>query len=129
MKGISTVIAVVLMLMITIALITVASGFIFGLWGRYAGVVLAIHDVTCAPDGPITVTIRNDGTDTSGAVTVTITQPDGSTLTTCNPSITSIPPGKIATTICTGRNQGYGNYKISISSGPYKTTGTVYCSS
>lgn len=76
MKGISTVIATILMLMITIALAGTAYLYISGTFTQQTAVVLEFTEATCTGD-PIVPTVQNSGTAQSGTVTVSATAPDG----------------------------------------------------
>lgn len=83
---------------------------------------------SCAPNnGDITVGIRNDGTEKSGPVTVTVTQPDGSGLTCA--IILSISSGLQSGSECTGRTAGSGSYQIKASADGKTARGTVFCAS
>ena len=65
MKGISTVVATILMLMITIALAGTAYMYINGAFSSKTGVVLSIASADCSASGntyTATVYVRNDGT-------------------------------------------------------------------
>ena len=72
MKGISAVIATILMLMITIALAGMAYTYIIGMWGGRTGVVLSIdaQGTKCVGD-TIIVAVRNDGSSDATGVVVT----------------------------------------------------------
>jgi len=88
MKGVSTVIATILMLMITIGLAGVAASYIFGWFKVETAVALTIdEDMTECAGTTITVWVRNDGTQSIGLNTITIggTDSTGSamTSTTC----------------------------------------------
>jgi flagellin-like protein len=82
MKGISTVIATLLMLIITIALAGLAYSYISGIFTARTAVVLTITDAVC-PGDAITVTVRNDGTAASGTITVSATAPNGAAAGSC----------------------------------------------
>ena len=82
MKGISTVIATILMLMITIALAGTAYLYISGTFTQQTAVVLEILDATCSGD-PISVTVQNSGTAVAGAITVSATLPGGGSAGSC----------------------------------------------
>jgi len=69
MKGVSTVIATILMLMITIGLAGVAASYIFGWFAGETAIVLSVEDSECNAN-EVTVWIRNEGTETSGDVTI-----------------------------------------------------------
>ena len=65
MKGVSTVIATILMLMITIGLAGLAASYFFNLAGSQTDVVLGVDSVECDGD-EVMLWIRNDGQDSSG---------------------------------------------------------------
>lgn len=137
-KGISTVIATLLMLVITIALAGFAYTYISGTLTARTGVVINLLDATCGSGGAaadsIQVTVLNDGTTASGALTVTATAPDGTTTTgTCttvsiNPGTQGSCPGSGIDRALLAANTA-GSYRIRITS-PSGTpvTGTVFCS-
>ncbi len=130
MKGISDIIAILLMLIITVALAGLAYSYISGVFTAKTAVVLSIDGTasSCTSNnGPITVFVRNDGTTNSGTVTVTVTPPTG-TAPTCT-SIVSINAGTESSTSCTGRNGGAGYYQIVASTTGSTARGSVYCPS
>ncbi|MFH7860690.1 MAG: archaellin/type IV pilin N-terminal domain-containing protein [Candidatus Aenigmatarchaeota archaeon] len=80
MKGISTVLATILLLMITLALVGMAAGFIFGWWGRAQQVVEQVGEGKCsevAGEDIVTITLRNPSP--TSPVTVDIVQTAPST--------------------------------------------------
>jgi flagellin-like protein len=80
MKGISTVVATLLMLIITIALAGLAYSYISGIFTARTAVILTIADATCNATY-VTAWVRNDGTTSCGTVTVAV---DGNTCTISN---------------------------------------------
>ncbi|MBI2547407.1 MAG: hypothetical protein HYW23_03095 [Candidatus Aenigmarchaeota archaeon] len=76
MKGISTVIATILMLMITIALAGTAYLYFQGVFTSQTAVVLDLSGADCTGD-PITISVSNHGTTNATTVTVSATAPDG----------------------------------------------------
>jgi flagellin-like protein len=110
MKGISTVVATILMLMITIALAGTAYMYITGVFTSKTGVVLSISSATCSISGSsysASVLVRNDGTLNASSVSVTapgfapvasqlITSGSGNTFTLINNS--AITSGYVAVT-------------------------------
>jgi len=128
MKGISDVIAMLLMLVITIGLVGLAYSYISGVFTARTAVVLSIvPEASSCTSTTITVAVRNDGTSPSGSVTVTVTNPTGQT-GTC--SITSIPAGQQQTCSVT-RNSTYmtgsGYYRIVATTAGSTTRGMIYC--
>jgi FlaG/FlaF family flagellin (archaellin) len=129
-KGVSDIIAMLLMLIMTIGLASLAYSYISGVFTSKTAVVLSLDasGSSCTPNnGPITVFIRNDGTQTSGAVTVTVTPPSG-TVPTCT-SISSLTAGAVGSSSCTGRTAGAGYYQVRASTTGSSTTGSAYCAS
>lgn len=65
MKGISTVLATILLLMITLALVAMAAGFIFGWWGRASQGIEYPGGATCTEvdnvNDTVNIPIRNIG--------------------------------------------------------------------
>ena len=133
MKGISAVIATILMLMITIALAGTAYLYITGVFTSRTGVVLSIEQATsCAANsGPITVWIRNDGTGVASVDYITITNSSGSPSgATCAgvPGLL-INAGRSINTTCSNRCCGSGLYAITVSGGSSSAQGSIYCAS
>jgi flagellin-like protein len=132
MKGISTVIAVILMLMITIALVSVASGFIFGIFGARTAVVLAEaapgYCATGAITNALTYYVRNDGTSTSGTLTWANHPGNPSTITGCTFSPTTLTPGGMSTVNCSRASAGAGYWRVLVSApGVPAVTLSAYC--
>ena len=126
MKGISDVIAVLLMLIITIALAGLAYAYITGVFASRTAVVLSISGADCASNGgDITVYVRNDGTADSGPVSVTIT---GTNAGTCT-NIPKITAGNETSTTCTRTGSATGYYKIRATTTGSTATGMVHCPS
>ena len=129
MKGISGVIATILMLMITIALAGTAYLYITGVFTSRTGVVLSIEQALC-PVGGAVITVRNDGTGVASNVAVTLTGPNGTTTGAGScPDIFSINAGNSNHTTCTSRSAGTGLYAVTASSGSSSTQGSIYCAS
>jgi flagellin-like protein len=130
MKGISDIIAMLLMLVITIAIAGLAYGFISGILGGRTGVVLGIEPATYCTQNDIVVYVRNDGTTKSSNVTVEARTADNVAAGNCTiPG--GIDPG--ITSSCTITRQAgapAGTYTL-IASATGASTGraTVYCAS
>ena len=130
MKGISTVVATLLMLIITIALAGLAYSYISGIFTARTAVVLAIDKADCDPTtNAITVALRNDGTSpiNLNAITLSGTKADGSAIpsTTCAASGTLSAGGTVT---CSNTLTGSdGTNTIKASGGGSTATGTVYC--
>jgi len=126
-KGVSTVIATLLMLVITIALVGFAYTYITGTTTARTGVVLDIIQSSCAGDS-ITVGVRNEGTAPSALITVSATQPDGTTAAgSC--TISSINPGLSGECTANRAIGGTGTNSLRVSAaGATPVSGTVFCS-
>jgi flagellin-like protein len=131
MKGVSAVIATILMLMITIAIAGMAYMYISGIFTAKTGVVIEMDETATSCTGTtITVYVRNIGTITTTAdkVSVSGTMPDGSTIgsTDCGADTDDIEAGGAAFA-CTTVTGGQGSNNIVVS-GPTNTIrGPVYC--
>ena len=134
MKGISAIIATILMLLITIALAGTAYLFITGTFNRYTSVVLGVNGqlTTCASSGgAITAYVDNNGQNPTGAVSIDLTCPNGTTIV-ADCSIATIPAGGTNSTSCARTlcvNQGQGSYTLVAHSGGSAATGPVACNS
>jgi len=128
MKGISAVIATILMLMITIALAGTAYLYITGVFTSRTGVLLSIdgQSSTC---GGIILYVRNDGTTVSGTISIDMTYPNG-TYSSSACSIYSINAGGINSTACSRSGPGAtsGLYGLRVTGGGSSATGSLYCS-
>lgn len=71
MKGVSTVIATILMLMITIGLAGLAASYFFNLADQQTDVVLGLDSADCGRS-EIQLWIKNDGQDNSGQIKIYI---------------------------------------------------------
>jgi len=127
MKGISDVIAMLLMLVVTIGLVGLAYSYIMSAFSSRTAVVLNIASARCSGN-TVTVEVRNDGTQTSGTVTVSLLSPTGSSAGSC--TINSIAPQNIGSCSITKTVSGAGYYQITITSPGVATPppGGVYCS-
>lgn len=141
MKGVSAVIATILMLMITIALAGMAYMYITGVISTRTGVVIEMDEsaTTCtaaAGGGQIMVYVRNDGTLSTDASTITVsgTMSNGSAITdaladtpvTCGAATTALDPGA-GSIPCAASFGSVGTNSVVVS-GPSNTVrGSVYC--
>jgi flagellin-like protein len=122
MKGISPIIATILMLMITIALAGTAYMYISGVFTGRTAVVLSVSSADCNSTH-VNVYVKNDGTLNSSAVTVSV---DGSGTGTCNiPLIVSGGVGNCAATR-PASFAGYHTVRATPTTGS-PATGTTYC--
>jgi flagellin-like protein len=130
MKGISTVVATLLMLIITIALAGLAYSYISGIFTARTAVVLAIEGADCNPaTNAITVTLRNDGTSpiNLNAITLSGTKPDGSAITPTNCSSSGTLSAGGTVTCSNTLTGGDGTNTVRASGGGSIATGTAYC--
>jgi flagellin-like protein len=132
MKGVSAVIATILMLMITIAMAGVAYMYISGIFTSKTGTVVDIDETATSCSGTtITVFVRNTGTIAFSKALITLsgTNSAGVAMTggactagTLNAGAGSLTCGTTLTGASTGNNR-------IVVSGPSNTvTGSVYCS-
>lgn len=133
-KGISTVIATILMLIITIALAGTAYMYMtMTLTGKIAVVLSEFGEGSCTAGGTadaITLYIRNDGTSASGALTWANVANNPSAITACTFNPTTLSAGTTSTVTCTRTSAGTGLWKVRISApGANAVTPGVYCSS
>lgn len=111
MKGVSTVIATILMLVITIALAAMAYGVISG-WFTSAVQGIELVDSYCSGT-TVTMIIRNLGTSVISSLTCTQTAPSGDTCS-LSPASFSIEPGNATsfTETCSGSGARSCIYRI-----------------
>ena len=145
MKAVSTVVATLLMLIITIALAGVAYTYIAGIIPSRTGVVVTLDsaNTTCATlygwTRYITVQVRNDGTQavSKGGITISGTRSDGSAIpsATCGPAVGSASVGAGQTAPCdyilaipgSPVNGTSGTNSIRLSTATTSGSGTVFC--
>jgi flagellin-like protein len=119
MKGISTVVATLLMLIITIALAGLAYSYISGVFTARTAVILTVADTTCNTSH-ITVWVRNDGTTSCGTVTFTAEGVSSSQFL--------VNPGTVNSSSITRPTPTSPGYKsIRVSGCGSTSTGSVYC--
>ena len=130
MKGVSAVIATILMLMITIAIAGMAYMYISGMFTSKTGVVIEIDETATSCNGTtITVYVKNTGTiaTNTGKVTLSGTKADGSAMTSKTCGDDALPAGGGAVK-CDNTLTGSAGTNTIIVSGPTNTArGTVYC--
>lgn len=134
MKGISTVIATILMLMITIALAGTAYLYISGAFTQQTQ-GLELIDVFCTGGNAVTLSVRNLGTDSISANTIRCLQtaPSGELAGACTSTPATlthaaIPPGTTLelTDTCGGAGPRSCVYRLTPSSGR-GIVGTTSC--
>jgi len=133
MKGISAVIATILMLMITIAMAGVAYMYISGIFTQQTGTITDIDEsATSCTSTTITVYVRNPGTIAfnKNLITVSGTNSAGAALTlggACTPGTLNAGGGALPCGVTlTGATNG--NNRIVVSGPSNTATGSVYCS-
>jgi len=135
-KGVSAVIATILMLMITIAMAGLAYGFISGAFTQKTGVVIEIDETGTSCSGTIiTVYVRNTGTMAADCADVTLsgTTSAGASMTmtgggTCGPATDKLNAGAGAKKCATTTGTGTPGTNTVVASGPSNTvSATVYC--
>jgi len=132
MKGISAVIATILMLMITIALAGLAYMYISGVFTQRTGVVIEIDETatSCvATTNAMTIYVRNTGTIATNTAQLTIsgTNSQGAALVggACGNDALNAGSGAIPCDLAVTGTDGTNTIVIS---GPTNTVrGTVYC--
>jgi len=133
MKGISDVIAMLLMLVITIGLVGLAYSYISGVFTSRTAVVLSIDAENSRCDSnSLVVAVRNDGISPSGSVTVVAYNASGVSSSCTIPSPPGIGPGTFSTCTITrgpGTVSGAGYYRITASTSGSTTSGIIYCAS
>jgi flagellin-like protein len=132
MKGISTVVATLLMLIMTIALATLAYSYISGVFTARTAVVLSIAGADCNPTtNNINVTLRNDGTSpiNLNAITLSGTKADGSAMISvpCSNSTSGILAAGNTTTCPNTLTGSDGTNTVKASGGGSTATGIAYC--
>lgn len=142
MKGVSAVIATILMLLITIALAGTAYLYITGVFTSRTAVALSIDGIssTCTAGGNLSIVVKNDGTTaasfTQAAVSTgtIITQPNGTAYTSlqtnCYAPSLSISAGSSnagSPIQCTRLSTTGGSYTVSVSLAGSTASGTIYC--
>ncbi len=129
MKGVSDVIAMLLMLVITIGLVSLTYTYIMGIFSSKTAVTLEIIGEECNST-TITVMVKNHGTAASGTVTLSVTAPNGAKACSNNPSVSSIRPGEEVRLYCSRvAGQGPGNYRLLVSTAGSRINGISYCTS
>jgi FlaG/FlaF family flagellin (archaellin) len=132
MRGISDVIAMLLMLVITVGLVGLAYSYITGVFTVRTAVVLSQDGSgTCqagATTNAITFWIRNDGTSTATSLTWADVPGNPSTITACSFNPSTINPGALTTVTCSRSTAAAGYYQVRIgAAGASPVTARVYC--
>jgi flagellin-like protein len=132
MKGVSTVIATLLMLVITISLAGLTYAYMSGLFSTQTSVILQVDAgaSTCNPTASqIIVYVNNVGTG-SGLVSALSGTTAGGAIgnNICTPTAgQTIAAGGSASFTCGGKTGTAGYYQVRANSSSVVATGTVYC--
>jgi flagellin-like protein len=131
MKGVSTVIATILMLMITIGLAGLAASYFFGIVDTTTDVVLVLEEAECDDFG-VTVWVRNDGTDNSGLIDWYVDNEPAGNITSLGSgnteTATNVTWGNLTHLGATGPiDISLGYHNIRISSSRSTARGQVFC--
>ncbi|MEM5879168.1 MAG: hypothetical protein QXU74_01610 [Candidatus Aenigmatarchaeota archaeon] len=130
MKGISTVIATLLMLMITIGLAGMAYMYIRGVFTGITSKTITIVDVGCVPGTSYYVVVKNlDSSLTITPSTDLIVRVDNAVATTITWNPTSITPGGISSGTITNPAGGAAGtaHKIKVTGPSNSDEKSVYC--
>jgi len=133
MKGISDVVAMLLMLVITIGLVGLAYSYISGIFTARTAVVLSqdgpgICQAGTTPNS-ITFWIRNDGNSRATNLAGVDVPGNPSPITTCSFNPPEINPKGITTVTCSRQAPAAGDYRIRVSAaGATPIIASVYCS-
>jgi len=133
MRGVSDVIAMLLMLIITIGLVSLAYSYIMGVFTARKAVVLEQDGpgicVAGTTTNSITFWVRNSGDSTATGLSGADVPNNPSQITGCTFNPTSIPAGGITTVTCSRSTATQGYYQVRISaSGATPIIARVYCS-
>jgi FlaG/FlaF family flagellin (archaellin) len=125
MKGISDVIAMLLMLVITIGLVGLAYSYISGVFTARTAVILEIEpgSTFCINTTHAQVGVRNSGTSTSGTITIQIFNTTGASTSQQIPPLSS---GQLNATIMS-RPSGIGYLRVVVSTTGASASGSLYC--
>lgn len=105
-KGISTIIATIMLVVITIGLISTAYLYFAGIVA--VGPVLAVANAYCNTSQTISITLRNDGTDSMTTSSITwLLNGNSISGVTCNPS--ALNASGTTTCVITNANTGVNN--------------------
>ena len=130
MKGVSAIIATILMLVITIALAGLAYSYMSGILTSRTAVVLTIDaSATQCSGDMITVFVRNDGTTNATVNAYFADTPGGVASGGCTPANQVIPPGTEASFTCGPKSGGAGYYPLRATAAGASASGSVYCAS
>lgn len=127
MKGISEVIATLLMLIIAIGLAGTAYMYISGFFTAKTAVVLSLDSaLSYCNESHIVVGIRNDGTTKASGISVVVYKPDGTRDGTyTNVNVTA--GGSVEVPISRNGGDPTGYYRVVISHPSSRAEGVIFC--
>lgn len=129
MKGVSAVIATILMLVITIALAGLAYSYMSGILTQQMSVVLKIDGgATQCSGNTIAVYVKNDGTNNANVTVYSAATAGGLVSATPCEAAKEVASGALVGFTCTKTGTA-GYYQLRASSTGASTPGSVYCSS
>jgi flagellin-like protein len=123
MKGISSIIATILVLVITVGIAGVAWGFMSGFFTSRTAVQILITDAECSASGGITAWVTNDGSQDATGVTVDLV----GTANSCAPNGGTIASAATESCVIPGGSPGAGYHQIRASGSGSSSRGSVYC--
>ena len=128
MKGVSTVIATILMLMITIGLAGLAASYFFGWFGGSTARAISLDETATSCSGTaISVYVRNIGTELMDLDDITVTTTAGSVVCGDGNDDSPLTPGG-ASLRCDNTATGVAGNNNVVISGPANTIrATVFC--
>ena len=124
MKGISAVIATILMLMITVAMVGLAYMYISGMFASRTAQAISLSSVDCA-GGDIHVMVKNDGTESITLTDIDVFVDSGAV----NDCVGSGSVAAGAVQMCDAISASAGSHTLRIVGPSNSITGTVYCAS
>jgi len=133
MKGVSDIIATILMLIITIGLAGTAYVYISGIMTARTAITLSVQAVTCTGSDPgdsFTVVVLNDGTTDVAAGTISISVGGGDPGVQCDENTLALNAHTSGQIICTDGaplDIQAGTNMFTITAGGSYATGSVYC--
>jgi len=133
MKGVSAIIATILMLIITIGLAGTAYVYISGIMTARTAITLSVQAVTCTGSGAgdsFTVVLLNDGTTDVAAGSISMTVNGGDPGAQCNEGALALnahTSGQITCTDGAPLDIAAGTNTFTITAGGSYATGSVYC--
>jgi len=124
MKGISTVIATILMLLITVGMAGLAYMYISGMFTSRTAQTISLSSADC-PGGDISILIKNDGTEDITGTDIDI-YVDGGAATDCSAAGTATAG---QTLLCDSIAAAAGTHTVQIVGPANSVSGSVYCAS